>query len=100
MIQKHVFGPSGHMSSRVLLGAAAFWSVSQAEADKAIELALSYGVNHVDVAASYGDAELRVGNWISRHGETFFLATKTGERTAIKRARKSIFRWSAYEWIT
>lgn len=91
MITKQVFGCSGHMSSRVLLGAAAFWSVSQAEADTAIELALSYGVNHVDVAASYGDAELRVGNWISRHSKPSFLATKTGERTAVK-AREEIHR--------
>lgn len=84
MIAKQVFGRSGHMSSRVLLGAAAFWSVPQAVADASIELALSAGVNHVDVAASYGDAELRVGDWISRHGKPFFLATKTEERTAAK----------------
>jgi aryl-alcohol dehydrogenase-like predicted oxidoreductase len=82
MISRATFGRSGHLSSRVLLGAAAFWQVTQAEADAAIELALSYGVNHVDVAASYGEAELRVGSWIGRHGKTFFLATKTGERTA------------------
>jgi aryl-alcohol dehydrogenase-like predicted oxidoreductase len=82
MISRATFGRSGHLSSRVLLGAAAFWQVTQAEADAAIGLALSYGVNHVDVAASYGEAELRVGSWISRHGKTFFLATKTGERTA------------------
>lgn len=84
MIAKQVFGRSGHMSSRVLLGAAAFWSVPQAVADASIELALSAGVNHVDVAASYGDAELRVGDWINRHGKPFFLATKTEERTAAK----------------
>jgi aryl-alcohol dehydrogenase-like predicted oxidoreductase len=70
------------MSSRVLLGAAAFSQVSQEETDATMELALSFGINHVDVAASYGDAELRVGDWIRRHGTPFFLATKTGERTA------------------
>jgi diketogulonate reductase-like aldo/keto reductase len=56
-----------------------------------LELALSFGVNHIDVAASYGDAEIRVGDWISRHGKPFFLATKTGERTAVK-AREQIHR--------
>lgn len=81
MIKQYTFGRTGHSSSRVLLGAAALWSVSQAEADATIELALTYGVNHVDVAASYGDAEQRVGSWINRHGKSFFLATKTGERT-------------------
>ena len=84
MISKQAFGRSGHMSSRILFGAAAFWSVTQAEADRALELALAYGVNHVDVAASYGEAELRIGNWIQRHGRPFFLATKTEERTANK----------------
>lgn len=84
MLTKQVFGRSGHSSSRVLLGAAAFFNVTQAEADEAIETALSLGVNHVDVAASYGDAELHVGSWIGRHGRPFFLATKTGERTAEK----------------
>jgi aryl-alcohol dehydrogenase-like predicted oxidoreductase len=91
MIVKQAFGRTGHLSSRILLGAAAFSNVNQAEADAAIELAMSYGVNHVDVAASYGEAELRVGSWIARHGRPFFLATKTGERTAEK-AREEIHR--------
>ncbi len=72
------------MSSRLILGAAAFSSVTQAEADRTLELVLQAGVNHVDVAASYGEAEDRLGDWISRHGRPFFLATKTGERTAPK----------------
>ncbi len=91
MIEKHPFGGTGHISSRILLGAAAFADVKQDEADAAIELYLSKGLNHVDVAASYGDAELRVGSWIKRHGRSFFLATKTDERTAGK-AREQIHR--------
>ena len=43
---------------------------------------LRYGVNHIDTAASYGDSELRLGPWLERHRADFFLATKTGERTA------------------
>jgi aryl-alcohol dehydrogenase-like predicted oxidoreductase len=81
-IGKLLFGRSGHLSTRLLLGAAAFSNVSQAEADAAMDLALSYGINHVDTAASYGDAELRIGDWIKRHGRPSFLATKTGERLA------------------
>jgi aryl-alcohol dehydrogenase-like predicted oxidoreductase len=91
MISKLAFGRSGHISSRLLLGAAAFSEVTQDEADVAMALALSVGVNHVDVAASYGDAELRIGSWISRYGKTFFLATKTGERT-LDKARAEIHR--------
>ncbi len=84
MIAQQAFGRTGHMSSRLILGAAAFSSVTQAEADRTLELVLQAGVNHVDVAASYGEAEDRLGDWISRHGRPFFLATKTGERTAPK----------------
>ena len=76
------FGRTGHNSTRLLLGAAAFSDVTQAEADATMDVALSYGINHVDTAASYGEAELRLGDWIKRHGRPFFLATKTGERTA------------------
>lgn len=91
MIAKQLFGRTGHMSSRVLLGAAAYWDLPQAEADASIEQALASGVNHFDVASSYGTAELRVGSWISRHGRPSFLATKTDDRTADK-ARESILR--------
>ena len=39
-----------------------------------------HGVNHIDVAASYGEAEDHIGVWMDRHRDDFFLATKTGER--------------------
>ena len=81
-IERIPFGRSGHLSSRLLFGAAAFSNVTQEEADATMDLILSYGINHVDTAASYGDAELRLGDWIKRHGRPFFLATKTGERKA------------------
>ena len=71
------FGRTAHPSTRLLLGAAAFSDVTQAEADATMAVALSYGINHVDTAASYGEAELRLGDWIKRHGRPFFLATKT-----------------------
>jgi aryl-alcohol dehydrogenase-like predicted oxidoreductase len=82
MIDKQAFGRTGHVSSRTLLGAAAFGKVTQDEADATIALALERGVNHIDTAASYGDSEQRIGSWIRRHGKSFFLATKTAERRA------------------
>jgi len=91
MIVKYLFGRSGHDSSRIILGAAAFWSTTQAESDASLEAALACGVNHVDTAATYGEAELRLGDWIRRHGKPFFLATKTGERT-VQKAREEIHR--------
>ncbi len=74
-----------------MLGAAAFGQVTQQQTDATLELALSHGVNHVDTAANYDDAEVRLGSWIARHGKSFFLATKTEERTAEK-ARQEIHR--------
>jgi aryl-alcohol dehydrogenase-like predicted oxidoreductase len=80
MIATQPFGRTGHQSTRTIFGAAALSSVTQAEADRTLEVLVEYGVNHIDVAASYGDAELRVGPWMDRHRDRFFLATKTGQR--------------------
>jgi aryl-alcohol dehydrogenase-like predicted oxidoreductase len=81
MIQTLPFGRTGHVSTRLIFGAAALSRVTQAEADQTLELILRYGINHIDTAASYGEAEDRIGPWMSEHRNTFFLATKTGERT-------------------
>ena len=81
MIPKLTFGRTGHLSSRTLFGAAAFWDVTQKQADQVLELLLEYGMNHIDVAASYGDAELRVGPWMKSHRDDFFLATKSEDRS-------------------
>lgn len=91
MIQSMPFGNTGHVSARTVLGAAAFGQVTQREVDATLELALSHGVNHVDTAASYDDSERHLGSWIARHGKSFFLATKTDERTA-EEARQQILR--------
>jgi aryl-alcohol dehydrogenase-like predicted oxidoreductase len=79
------------MSTATLFGAAALARANQAEADRALEVLLRYGVNHIDTAARYGDSELRIAPWMARHRKDFFLATKTGERTA-SAARESIHR--------
>jgi aryl-alcohol dehydrogenase-like predicted oxidoreductase len=81
MIGKQPFGRTGHMSTRLIFGGAAFSSVTQAEADRTLDVLLEYGINHIDTAASYGDSELHIGPWMARHRQDFFLATKTGERT-------------------
>jgi aryl-alcohol dehydrogenase-like predicted oxidoreductase len=73
-------GRIGHRSSVLIYGAAALSSVDQAVADTSIQESLDAGINHFDVAASYGDAELRLGPWMSGIRERIFLATKTGER--------------------
>jgi aryl-alcohol dehydrogenase-like predicted oxidoreductase len=91
MIPTKLFGRTGHESTRILFGGAALWDVTQAEADAVLDLLLRAGVNHIDTAASYGQAELRIGPWMKRYRAQFFLATKTEERTKGK-ARESLQR--------
>jgi len=82
MIPSQPFGRTGHDSTRVIFGAAALSDVTQDEADQTMELVVAFGVNHLDVAASYGDAELRLGPFLEQNRSDYYLATKTGERTA------------------
>ena len=91
MIERRPFGRTGHQSTVTLFGAAALARASQAEADRTLELLLRHGINHIDTAARYGDSELRIGPWMARHRRDFFLATKTGQRTA-REAREDIHR--------
>jgi aryl-alcohol dehydrogenase-like predicted oxidoreductase len=81
MIPTQPFGKSGHESTRTIFGAAALWGSTEEEAERTLELLDQYGVNHIDTAAAYGRSERRVGAWMPRHRDRFFLATKTGERT-------------------
>ena len=71
MIDRAPFGATGHESSRVIFGAAALGKVSKADADRTLDTILEHGINHIDVAASYGDAELRIATWLKAHGFTF-----------------------------
>ncbi|MFP5281867.1 MAG: aldo/keto reductase [Actinomycetes bacterium] len=82
MLPTAPFGRTGHLSTRIIFGAAALSAVTQDEADQTLELVASAGVNHLDVAASYGEAEIRLGPFLAQHRADYFLATKTGERTA------------------
>jgi aryl-alcohol dehydrogenase-like predicted oxidoreductase len=91
VIAKAPFGSTGHDSTRTIFGAAALSSVTQAEADRTLELVLEQGVNHIDTAASYGDSELRLAPWLTHHRDEVFLATKTDERKRAA-AREEIHR--------
>jgi aryl-alcohol dehydrogenase-like predicted oxidoreductase len=81
MIPALDFGRTGHQSSRILFGAAALMQSTEAESQQTVELLLEHGVNHIDVAARYGYAEIWVGGWMREHRDRFFLATKTHERS-------------------
>jgi len=81
-VERRRLGKIGHDSSVLIYGAAALGEVTQDVADRSVQEALDAGVNHFDVAAGYGDAELRLGPWMPRIRDQIFLATKTGERAA------------------
>src|ERR1035437_2326192 len=80
-MQTRRLGRIGHDSSVLIYGAASLSDVDQARADISIQEALDAGINHFDVAADYGDAELRLGPWMPRIRSQIFFANKTGRRT-------------------
>jgi predicted aldo/keto reductase-like oxidoreductase len=79
-MEKRRLGRTGHMSTVAIFGAAAFSKVTQAQADETMQLILDMGVNHIDVAPSYGEAEKRLGPWLETERDRFFLGCKTYER--------------------
>jgi aryl-alcohol dehydrogenase-like predicted oxidoreductase len=91
VIEPLPFGRTGHSSTRTIFGACAFADVTQSDADRTVDLLLERGVNHIDTAASYGDSEVRLAAPLNRYRSSFFLATKTGERTYTK-AKEEIAR--------
>lgn len=81
-MESRPLGRTGRRTSVLVYGAAALAAVTQDVADASVALALDAGIDHIDTAASYGDAELRLGALMSGIRDRVFLATKTGERTA------------------
>ncbi|MDQ1484056.1 MAG: hypothetical protein QOF35_2132, partial [Actinomycetota bacterium] len=79
-MEQRRLGRLGHSSSVLIYGAAALSEVTQDAADRSIQEALDGGINHFDVAADYGDAELRLAPWMTDIRDRVFLATKTGMR--------------------
>ena len=75
-------GTLGFETSVLIYGAAGLSEVDQDTADRSIQQALDAGINHFDTAASYGEAELRLGPWMPQIRDRIFLATKTGDRDA------------------
>jgi aryl-alcohol dehydrogenase-like predicted oxidoreductase len=91
LIEKRPFGRTGHMSTATIFGGAALMRATQEDAERALEVLLKYGVNHIDTAPRYGDSEILIGPWMARHRKDFFLATKTNKRT-YGEAREDIHR--------
>jgi aryl-alcohol dehydrogenase-like predicted oxidoreductase len=88
MIDRQLFGRTGHSSTRLLFGAAALGNMRQDRADAVLQTVLDSGINHIDTARSYGDSELRLAPFLADHRAEFFLATKTGERSGSEARRE------------
>jgi len=81
-MKKRPLGKTGHNSTLVTLGGAVFiYPVEEKKGDEFVKYALDRGVNHIDVAPTYGDAEARLGKWIKEYRDDVFLACKTRKRT-------------------
>jgi aryl-alcohol dehydrogenase-like predicted oxidoreductase len=81
MIPTQPFGSTGHDSTRIIFGAAALMAADPPTAERALDIVLRAGLNHIDTAAGYGRSERCVGSWMPEHRDKFFLATKTDKRT-------------------
>ena len=95
MILRNRFGRTGHASTRIIFGAYALSKATQAEADRILHMLLECGVNHIDTAPMYGNAEKCIGSWMEQHRDDFFLATKSRRRTykgAWEDLRRSLIR--------
>jgi aryl-alcohol dehydrogenase-like predicted oxidoreductase len=73
-------GETGHDSTVATFGAIALYGLELEGADRMVEHVLDRGVNHFDVAPTYGDAELKLGPKLRQHRDEIFLGCKTQER--------------------
>jgi aryl-alcohol dehydrogenase-like predicted oxidoreductase len=90
-MEKRRLGRTDHMSSIVTFGCYALSKIPQEEADQVIQMALEYGINHFDVAPSYGEAELRLRPWLQKRRNEIFLACKTLRRKK-EEAKEDLYR--------
>ena len=81
-METRTLGDTGHDSTVMTFGAIALNWLEQEGANAMVELVLDAGVNHFDVAPTYGDAELKLGPKLRQHRDEVFLGCKTQERTA------------------
>ena len=76
-MERRRLGRTGHESSVAVLGGAACWAATVEEAGEWLRLALSHGVNHLDIAPQYGAAESVVGPNLAAVRDRIFIAGKT-----------------------
>ncbi|WP_136686553.1 aldo/keto reductase [Halorhabdus amylolytica] len=94
-MQTRTLGATGQRSTVVAFGAIALNWLEQEGANQMVELVREHGINHFDVAPTYGDAELKLGPKLRQYREDIFLGCKTQERSyeaAWKKLERSLDR--------
>lgn len=79
-MENRIFGKTGAKITFITMGGCGLGYVDQNEADKAVKLVMDHGINMIDVAPTYGNAEIRLNPWIEKHRDKFFLSEKTLKR--------------------
>ncbi|HUY13103.1 MAG TPA: aldo/keto reductase [Terriglobia bacterium] len=78
-IPRRILGKTGERLSIVGMGGIVVMGVTQEFANNIVSEAVDRGVNYIDVAPSYGDAQERLGPALERYRQEVFLACKTGK---------------------
>ncbi|MFX0074510.1 MAG: aldo/keto reductase [Candidatus Hermodarchaeota archaeon] len=92
-MENRIFGKTGARITSITMGGCGLGYVDQDEADKAVKLAMDHGVNVIDVAPTYGNAEIRLKPWFEKYRNRFFLSEKTLKRKkngALRQLQKSL----------
>lgn len=81
-LPRRPLGATGLQVTILGLGCASIGYSGQSVADgaKVVEASIDEGINYIDCASSYGDAELKVGEVMKRRRNEVILTTKTLER--------------------
>ena len=87
-METRALGDTGQESTVLTFGSIALNWLEQAGANQMVELVLDHGINHFDVAPTYGDAELKLGPKLRQYREEVFLGCKTQDREYEGAARK------------
>ncbi|MEM4501045.1 MAG: aldo/keto reductase [Thermofilaceae archaeon] len=95
-MEKRILGRTGYRVTILTIGGAGPGFTPFAEEGvRAFEMAIERGLNMVDIAPSYGEAEVRLGPLISRYRDKLVIAEKTLERTregAFRELKQSLSR--------
>ncbi len=94
-LAKRPLGKTGHDDAVVAFGGIVVRDEPQERANELVARAIALGVNHFDVAPTYGDAEVKLGPALKPFREKVFLACKTTKRTkkeAAEELRRSLER--------